>query len=176
MKCLWKRGERRKKRQWKKKWRRADLRPWAEKGGRPDGAAGPPLIAGSFNQLKVKDVQDLSRMIRRSRNTSVQIQPPSEALACCVGKCWKFARGVRHSMLTRSWESTFLEIREDATCGEFHAGRREAQSLARGLQELAWATTVYNELTQPHFELKEWNVAVRKGGCTLCRTVRCVTA
>ena len=38
----------------------------------------------------------------------------------------------------------------------------EAQSLARGLQELAWAATVYNEMTNAHFELKEWDKAVRE--------------
>ena len=38
----------------------------------------------------------------------------------------------------------------------------ETQSLAKGLQELAWSITVYNELGDPNFELKEWEAAAKK--------------
>lgn len=37
----------------------------------------------------------------------------------------------------------------------------ETQSLAKGLQELAWCITVYNELADPEFDLREWEKAAR---------------
>ena len=38
----------------------------------------------------------------------------------------------------------------------------ETQSLARGLQELAWSITVYNELSTPDFDLRAWERAARQ--------------
>eukprot|EP00435_Cladocopium_sp_Y103_P014567 s4025_g3.t1 len=37
----------------------------------------------------------------------------------------------------------------------------ETQSLAKGLQELAWSITVYNEISTPDFELKQWEEAAK---------------
>ena len=37
----------------------------------------------------------------------------------------------------------------------------EAQSLSKGLSELAWSVTVFNEMIIPRFELKEWQQEVR---------------
>lgn len=38
----------------------------------------------------------------------------------------------------------------------------EAQSMSRGLQELAWTVTVYNELVQKDFDLQRWNEEAKK--------------
>ena len=37
----------------------------------------------------------------------------------------------------------------------------EAESLSKGLSELAWSVTVFNEMVNPRFELKEWQQEVR---------------
>ena len=37
----------------------------------------------------------------------------------------------------------------------------EAQSLSKGLGELAWSVTVFNEMVNPHFQLKDWQQKVR---------------
>ena len=38
----------------------------------------------------------------------------------------------------------------------------EAQSLSKGLSELAWTVTVFNEMVNPRFELKNWEEEIRK--------------
>ena len=37
----------------------------------------------------------------------------------------------------------------------------ESQSLSKGLGELSWSVTVYKDLTTEHFDLKEWQSALR---------------
>lgn len=37
----------------------------------------------------------------------------------------------------------------------------ETQSLGKGLQELAWSITVYNELSDPNFDLRRWEAGAK---------------
>ena len=37
----------------------------------------------------------------------------------------------------------------------------ETQSLSRGLSELAWTVTVYNDLITPDFDLRQWQAAAK---------------
>ena len=57
------------------------------------------------------------------------------------------------------WERQpdLLEIREDSPCGELTVGRRDS----KGLQELAWSITVYNEMSDPDFDLRQWEAAAK---------------
>ena len=154
---------------------------WAAKEGRPDGAAGASLVAGCLNQLKIQDIQDLNKIIKEMKkhaDLSIQIQPIKEERMCfgvITDASWANASG-------GSSQGGFVVICYDEDLiikgcapgnllfwrsGKMHRVvnstlAAEAQSLARGLQELAWATTVYNEMTTAGFELKEWDRAVRE--------------
>ena len=153
---------------------------WAAKEGRPDGAATASIIASCLNKLKVQDVLDLNRAIREAKkdaNLCLKIQPiPIQRLhwgviadasyANTEGSASQGAFGIV------SFDEDLLKCGRGATnliywrSGRIHrivnsTLAAETQSLSRGLSELAWTITVFNDLTTPNFDLREWQQAAR---------------
>ena len=154
---------------------------WAAKEGRPDCAASASLIASCLNNLKVQDVIDLNKAIKEAKeheDLTVKIQPINEEDMCfgvvtdasyantetyssqggfgvlCYDKQLEKKGIARGNLLY--WRSGKIHWIVNSTLAA------ETQSLAKGLQELAWSITVYNELGDPSFELREWEAAAKK--------------
>lgn len=153
---------------------------WAAKEGRPDCAAGASLIASCLNKLKVKDIQDLNKVIRETKaneDLALRIQPIAEDQMAfgvitdasfanheegssqggfgilCYDSELKNRGRARGNLLY--WRSGKIHRVVSSTLAA------ETQSLAKGLQELAWTITAYNELSEADFCLKEWEKAAR---------------
>ena len=154
---------------------------WAAKEGRPDCAAGASLIAGCLNGLKVQDIIDLNKIIkdvRANAEMSIKIQPIAEDKMCfgvITDASW--ANAGNGSSQGGFGILCYDGQLRDQGCGKGNLLYRrsgkihrvvssmlaaETQSLAKGLQELAWSVTVYNELSTPDFELKAWELAAKK--------------
>lgn len=148
---------------------------WAAKEGRPDCAAGASIIASCLNKLKVQDVIDLNKTIEEAKvhaDLTVTIQPIEEEKMCvgvvtdasyanteayssqggCGILCYDRElekNGVGRGNLLY-WKSAKIHRIVNPTLAA------ETQALAKGLQELAWSITVYNEMADPEFDLKGW--------------------
>ena len=154
---------------------------WAAKEGRPDCAASASIIASCLNRLKIQDVLDLNKAIRDAKKTAsmtLRIQPiPMEKLvwgtitdasyANAEGGASQGAFGVftAHSDLIEKGEGVTNLLHWKS--GKMHRVvnstlAAEAQSLSKGLSELAWSITVFNELTTENFDLRDWEKAVKK--------------
>ena len=154
---------------------------WAAKEGRPDCVAGALLIAGCLNRLKVKDIIDLNKIIREVKanaTMSLKIQPIDEE-KMCFGMITdaSLANAESHSS-----QGGFGVLCYDSQLKENGVGKgnllywrlgkihrvvnsilaAETQSLAKGLQELAWNIMVYNKLSTPDFELKAWERSAKQ--------------
>ena len=154
---------------------------WAAKEGRPDCAAGASLIAGCLNRLKVQDILDLNKIIKETKENStmsIKIQAIPEDSMCFgvitdasyanagIGSsqggfgvlCYE--KGLAKNGCARGnllyWRSGKIQRVVNSTLAA------ETQSLAKGLQELAWCVTVYNEMSTPDFELKKWEEAAKQ--------------
>ena len=148
---------------------------WAAKEGRPDCAAGASLLAGSLNRLKIQDIVDLNKIIKETKansGMSLKIQPIPEEEMCfgvitdaafanagngssqggfgilCYEKKLAATGRARGNLLY--WRSGKIHRVVSSTLAA------ETQSLAKGLQELSWSITVYNEISDPKFDLKTW--------------------
>jgi len=154
---------------------------WAAKEGRPDCAALASIIASCLNKLKVQDILDLNKAIREAKKTAsmtLRIQHiPLEKLVWGVitdasyanaeGGASQGAFGVfaAHEDLMEKgqgitnllhWKSGKMHRIVNSTLAA------ESQSLSKGLSELAWSITIFNELTTENFDLRNWEQAVRK--------------
>ena len=154
---------------------------WAAKEGRPDCAASASIIASCLNKLKVQDILDLNKAIREAKKTAsmtLRIQHiPLEKLVWGVitdasyanaeGGASQGAFGVfaAHEDLMEKgqgitnllhWKSGKMHRIVNSTLAA------ESQSLSKGLSELAWSITIFNELTTENFDLRNWEQAVRK--------------
>ena len=148
---------------------------WAAKEGRPDCAACASLIAGCLNKLKVQDIIDLNRTVKEvkaSCELGVPIQPiPEDEMCWGVITDASYANAETGSsqgafgvvcyekkLLTEGksrgnlihWKSSKIHRVVNSTLAA------EAQSLSKGLSELAWSITVFNEMIDPKFDLKKW--------------------
>ena len=153
---------------------------WAAKEGRPDCAASASIIASCLTRLTVQDILDLNRAIREAKKDAglcLQIQPiPLEKLhwgvitdasyantegsasqgafgvICFEEKVMKSGKGKANLIY---WRSGRIHRIVNSTLAA------ETQSLSRGLSELAWAVTVFNDLITPNFDLRRWQEAAR---------------
>jgi len=153
---------------------------WAAKEGRPDAAAAASLIASCLNRLRVQDILDLNKTIKEMKKNvqlSIPVQPiPLERLCFGVVTDASYANAANGASQgafgvvcydqelceqgygkanLMHWKSSKIHRVVNSTLAA------EAQSLSKGLSELAWSVTVFNEMIAPHFELKEWQQEVR---------------
>jgi len=153
---------------------------WAAKEGRPDAAAAASLIASCLNRLRVQDILDLNKTIKEMKKNvqlSIPVQPiPLERLCFGVVTDASYANAANGASQgafgvvcydqelceqgygkanLMHWKSSKIHRVVNSTLAA------EAQSLSKGLSELAWSVTVFNEMITPHFELKEWQQEVR---------------
>lgn len=154
---------------------------WAAKEGRPDCAASASIIASCLNKLKVQDILDLNKAIREAKKTAsmtLRIQHiPLEKLVWGVITDASYANAeggasqgafrvfAAHEDLMEKgqgitnllhWKSGKMHRIVNSTLAA------ESQSLSKGLSELAWSITIFNELTTENFDLRNWEQAVRK--------------
>ena len=154
---------------------------WAAKEGRPDCAACASLIAGCLNKLKVQDIIDLNRTVKEVKancGLCVPIQPIPEkemcwgvitdasyanaetgasqgafGVVCYEEKLCNTGKGKGNLI---HWKSSKIHRVVNSTLAA------EAQSLSKGLSELAWTITVFNEMVDPKFDLKRWEEGAKR--------------
>ncbi|CAK9017487.1 Retrovirus-related Pol polyprotein from transposon RE1 (Retro element 1) (AtRE1) [Includes: Protease RE1 [Durusdinium trenchii] len=154
---------------------------WCAKEGRPDAAAAASLIASSMSELKVQDIMDLNKAIgqvKEEEDLALRIQGiPMEELSrgvvtdasyanVCKGKSQgafavlalekKVATQGKGRCNLLHWRSGKLHRIVNSTLAA------ETQSLSRGLAELAWTVTVFNEFTTEDFDMKQWEKRLRQ--------------
>ena len=148
---------------------------WAAKEGRPDGAAMASLVASSLSSLKVPDIVDLNKCIKRMKEEAalkipIQSIPLSEL-------CWGVITDASYANAAKGKsQGAFAVIAYDKGVIEKGEGRcnlmhwrsgkihrvvnstlaAETQSLSRGLAELTWTVTVFNEFITKGFDLRRW--------------------
>lgn len=153
---------------------------WAAKEGRPDCAAAASLIASTLSKMTVQDVADLNKVIKEVKESAaqcIQIQPIEPSRLCwgvitdasyanASGGASQGAYGVicydedllhqgRGKANLIHWKSNKIHRVVNSTLAA------EAQSLSRGLSELAWTVTIYNEIVNPSFKLSEWHREIK---------------
>ena len=154
---------------------------WAAKEGRPDCCAAASIIAGTLNHMTVQDILDLNKSIKEVRescaltipiqpidvsrmhwgvitdasyaNTSGSASQGAFGVICFDEDLWKKGKGKANLI---HWKSSKIQRVVNSTLAA------EAQSLSKGLSELAWTVTVFNEMVTPDFELKRWEQEIRK--------------
>lgn len=148
---------------------------WAAKEGRPDASAMASLIASSLANLKVQDILDLNKTIAQLKSRAdlcLKVQPiEMSKLAWGVITDASFANASKGrsqgAYAVIAYDQELLE-KGEGKCNLLHwrSGKiqrvanstlaAETQSLSRGLGELSWTVTVFNELINPGFDLKQW--------------------
>ncbi len=154
---------------------------WAAKEGRPDAASAASLVASALSNLKVQDVMDLNKAIvavKKRADLSLKIQSiPLSELQWGVITDASYANASKG----RSQGAFAVIAFEEKMIGEgsgkcnllhWRSGKiqrvvnstlaAETQSLSRGLSELSWTVTVFNELTTKDFNMKEWERALHQ--------------
>ena len=154
---------------------------WAAKEGRPDAAAAASLGAGSFPKPTIQDVIDVNKtvhLIKSNPSLSIKIRAiPLPNLAWGVVSDASFAnayggnsqgaygiiafhedlqRGTRVPCSLVSWKSGRIHRVVNSTLAA------ETQSLSKGLGELCWVVSIFNELTRADFELTKWEEELQK--------------
>lgn len=154
---------------------------WAAKEGRPDCSAMASLVASRLNKLTVQDVLDLNKCIKEVKEScslAIPIQPIAEDRMCwgvitdasfanAADGASQGAYGVvcydeelcekgygRANLI--HWKSSKIHRVVSSTLAA------ETQSLSRGLSELAWSVTVFNEMINPKFKLEDWEKEVKQ--------------
>eukprot|EP00435_Cladocopium_sp_Y103_P053328 s859_g17.t1 len=153
---------------------------WAAKEGRPDCAAAASIIASCLAKLKVQDILDLNKTIREVKKDAslcLRIQPislqrlqwgvitdASYANTSGCGSQGAFGVICFDEDVTKKghgkanliyWRSGRIHRVVNSTLAA------ETQSLSRGLAELAWTITVFNDLITPNFDLRLWQEAAK---------------
>ena len=148
---------------------------WAAKEGRPDCAAIASLVASSMRQLTVEDIIDLNKCIDKVKANSelaIRIQHiPEEDLCwgvvtdasyanvkdgksqggyCVISYESKVANGEKGKCNLIHWRSGKIHRVVNSTLAA------ETQSLSKGLGEMMWTVTLYQELVDHNFNLKQW--------------------
>eukprot|EP00435_Cladocopium_sp_Y103_P001618 s5475_g1.t1 len=154
---------------------------WAAKEGRPDCAAPASILASTLNRMTIQDILDLNKTVRevkQSYRLTIPIQPiPLEEMqwgvitdasyanaedgasqgafgVICYGR-ELLEKGLGKANLIH-WKSSKIQRVVNSTLAA------EAQSLSKGLSELAWTVTVFNEMIGANFELKRWDEEIKK--------------
>ena len=154
---------------------------WAAKEGRPDAASVASLVASSLSNLRVQDVMDLNKAIiavKKRADLSLRIQSiPFGDLQWGVITDASYANATKGRSQGAFAVIAFEEkvVKEGSgRCNLLHwrSGKiqrvvnstlaAETQSLSRGLSELSWTVTVFNELTTQNFNMKEWEGALQQ--------------
>lgn len=154
---------------------------WAAKEGRPDAAAIASLVASNLTRLTVQDIRDLNKAIEQLQSRSdlcLRVQPiRPERLGWGVITDASFANASQgKSQGAYAVVAYDIEVLEkgEGKCNLLHwrSGKiqrvanstlaAETQSLSRGLGELSWTVTVFNELTTYGFDLKQWEGALQE--------------
>ena len=154
---------------------------WAAKEGRPDAAAAASLVASSLANLKVQDIMDLNRAVkivkqRPDLHLKIQAIDPNR-LGWGVVTDASFANASKgrsqgaHAVIAYDqrlldhgrgkcnllhWRSGKIQRVANSTLAA------ETQSMSRGLGELSWTVTVYNELMKEGFNLKKWEEELQR--------------
>ena len=154
---------------------------WAAKEGRPDCAAPASILASTLNRMTIQDILDLNKTVREVKQTSklsIPIQPialeelqwgvitdasyantedgasqGAYGVICYGNELW--SKGFGKANLIH-WKSSKIQRIVNSTLAA------EAQSLSKGLIELAWTITVFNEIINPSFELKNWEDEIKR--------------
>jgi len=154
---------------------------WAAKEGRPDCAAPASILASTLNKMTIQDIIDLNKTVRDvklSHKLCIPIQPiniqelqwgvitdasyantedgasqGAYGVICYDNELWE--KGCGRANLIH-WKSSKIQRIVNSTLAA------EAQSLSKGLSELAWTVTVFNEMVDPTFELKNWENEIKK--------------
>ena len=148
---------------------------WAAKEGRPDAAAAASLGAGSFLKPTVPDIIDINKTVRLIKSNpalSIKIRAvPLEHLAWGVVSDASFANAYGGNSqgaygINPFHEDLQLGTRVPCSLVSWKSGRihkvvnstlaAETQSLSKGLGELCWVVSIFNELTKPEFDLAKW--------------------
>eukprot|EP00913_Durusdinium_trenchii_P000489 g447.t1 len=148
---------------------------WAAKEGRPDAAAMASLVASCLNDLKIQDILDLNKAIRNVRKEAslcIRIQPIApEDIAWGVFTDASYANASKGRSqgafaVVALDKKTLTEGKGKCNLLHWRSGKihrvvnstlaAETQALSRGMSELSWTVTVYNEFSRPDFNMKEW--------------------
>ena len=153
---------------------------WTAKEGHPDAAAIASLVASNLTRLSVQDIRDLNKAIDLLKSRSdlcLRIQPiRPERLGWGVITDVSFANASQGksqgAYAVVAYDVEVLE-RGEGRCNLLHwrSGKiqrvanstlaAETQSMSRGLGELSWTVTVFNELTTLGFDLKQWEKSLQ---------------
>ena len=148
---------------------------WLAKEGRPDAAAAASLGASTFPKPTVQDVIDINRAVTslkerpelkiRIRNIEPQdlswgvvsdasfanaYAGHSQGAYAILAFDDKLKDGYRVPCSLISWRSGRIQKVVNSTLAA------ETQSLSKGLGELCWVVSLYNELMDSSFRLPEW--------------------
>ncbi|CAE7227250.1 RE1 [Symbiodinium sp. CCMP2592] len=154
---------------------------WCARGCRPDAAAAASLGAASFPAPTIQDVLDVNRaveLVKSKPELSIKIQPiPLDALCWGVVSDASYANahsggsqgaygiiayhqdlheGKRVPCSLISWKSGRIQKVVNSTLAA------ETQSLSKGLGELCWVVSVFNELVDYNFELVKWEETLKR--------------
>ena len=148
---------------------------WCARECRPDAAAAASLGAASFPAPTIQDILDVNRAVETVKSRpelSIKIQPiPVKDLCWGVISDASFANahsggsqgaygilayhkdlhdGERVDCSLISWKSGRIQKVVNSTLAA------ETQSLSKGLGELCWVVSVFNELMDSQFEIAKW--------------------
>ena len=154
---------------------------WAAKEGRPDCAAAASLGAACFPKPTIQDILDVNRAVKLLKDRSdlsIKIRAIDvDKLAWGIISDASFAnaygghsqgaygilafhedlqRGCRVPCSLISWRSGRIQKVVNSTSAA------ETQSLSKGLGELCWVITLYNELQDKDFDLALWESQMKK--------------
>ena len=154
---------------------------WLGREGRPDLAGEVSILSSRIPQLKVKDLREINKVVSRARYTShmsVKVQSiPKDKLAFAVVSDASYGNVRDGGSQGGHCIVAFDQCTHDgaaATCNVLYwkSGRihrvvnstlaAESMSLSRGLGDLAWSVTVFNEMMRAHFDLKEWELELKQ--------------
>ena len=153
---------------------------WAGKEGRPDASAAASMYSSKLKTMVVSDLLEINKVAKRlQENAGLTLQ---------VQKLDRMKWGV---VTDASWANTLgnksqgghviITLHEELMQGKqaktnvliWKSGKlprvvgstlAETQSLARGVGEMIWAQVVYLEITEPGFNLHDWQHQVRERG------------
>ncbi|CAE7230741.1 RE1, partial [Symbiodinium sp. CCMP2456] len=148
---------------------------WASREERPDASASASLSALKFPKPVVQDLIDLNKsiqMIKSRPDLNIKIRSiPADKLAWGVMTDASFdnagdgksqgaygvlafhedlQKGYRVPCSLVTWRSGRIQRVVNSTLAA------ETQSLSKGLGELCWIKSVFNEIMNPHFKIENW--------------------
>ncbi|OLP86861.1 Copia protein [Symbiodinium microadriaticum] len=154
---------------------------WLAKEGRPDASAAASLGASTFPKPVVQDILDVNaavKLLKERPELTIKIRSiepsklawgvisdasfgnahagHSQGAYAVLAFDEKLKDGFRVPCSLMSWRSGRIQKVVNSTLAA------ETQSLSKGLGELSWIVTLYNELTDPSFDLIEWEARLKR--------------